>query len=54
MKIINLSRVRIPSLLEVITEHGYVVGTVEGTALGTSLGITMKKNSVKGLGKALV
>ena len=38
MKIINLSRVGIPGWLEVATEHGYVVGTVEGTALGTSMG----------------
>ena len=54
MKIINLSRVVIPARLEVVTEHGYVVVTLEGTSLGTPLGVTMKTNLVKGLGKALV
>ena len=54
MKIINLSRVGIPARLEVRTEHGYVVGTLEGTALGTSMGGTMKTNLAKVLGKVLV
>ena len=54
MKIVNLSRVGIPERLEVGTENGYVVGTLERTDLGTSLVGTMKINLVKGLGKYLV
>ena len=38
MKIINLPSVGIPARLEVVTEHGHVVGTLEGNALCTSLG----------------
>ena len=38
MKIINLSRFGIPERLEVGTDHGYVVGTLDGASLGTSLG----------------
>ena len=54
MKLINLSRVVILERIEVVTEHGYVVVTLEGNVLGTSLGETMKTNLVKGLGKAAV